>query len=435
MSTAPAPVAPIDAHALARSAELRAQKRVTHVQARLRVLFAVTQEPEHHLSFSGAFRLMMRALEAEGFWVEAPGHAAPLAVRLGRALSLGRWNVPITRSPAAVAAAIERALSPPSTSPRAAGYSEETRASPVVFAPLASEVVPLLPLDVPVVYFSDATPRLLQGGYVSDDRATPEQLRRWDRIERDALCRATRVVYASQWAADSAIGEYGMSPERITIAPFGSPLETSRANALSRRLSSPLRLLWTGADWDRKGGTRAVETVRLLRSQGVHAELHMCGARDPAAEVEGVIHHGFLDRSRRRHLRRTEQLMRDCHIFLLPTRADCSPLVLAEAAAWGMPAVSTCVGGVPEIIEHNVTGVVVDAGAPASAFVEAIRTVATDADVYAGYVERARNAWEGRLTWRRWGALVGRAIGAASARDPDQRTQPHSSTSVAAIGG
>jgi glycosyltransferase involved in cell wall biosynthesis len=368
---------------------------------RPRVLFAALQEPQHHLSFSGAYHQMARALSAEGLEVTVPGHDVPLAVRLKRMLPLGRFQSPMTRRPRQIAEAIASSL--------ALG---EGRA--VVFSPCASALVPHLPSHVPLVYFSDATPRLIED-YWPEEAPEPDEREEHDALERAALRRATRLVYPSRWAAESAVRDYGAAPGAITIAPFGSPLEPTRADALARRLTSPLRLLWVGGDWRRKGGETAVETVAALRRAGVEAQLHMCGARGHGWNADGVIHHGFLDRGKRAHRRLTYALMRECHLFLLPTRADCSPLVLAEAAAWGMPAVTTRVGGVPEIVEDGETGLLVDADATPAAYADALRAITATPSSYERFAEHARAAYERRLTWRQWAAIVGAAVLAADA--------------------
>lgn len=49
-------------------------------------------------------------------------------------------------------------------------------------------------------------------------------------------------------------------------------------------------------------------------------------------------------------------------ILVYPTKADNCPLVPMEAMSCGLPVVSTRIGGVPEVVEHGVTGYVIASG-------------------------------------------------------------------------
>ena len=46
-------------------------------------------------------------------------------------------------------------------------------------------------------------------------------------------------------------------------------------------------------------------------------------------------------------------------IFVLPSRSDASPNAVVEAMAAGLPIVASSVGGIVELVEHDVTGLLV----------------------------------------------------------------------------
>jgi glycosyltransferase involved in cell wall biosynthesis len=87
-------------------------------------------------------------------------------------------------------------------------------------------------------------------------------------------------------------------------------------------------------------------------------------------------HHEELARSLRLHERvaflggrgRAEvaRLLRECEIFVLPSRSEPFGVVIAEALACQKAVVASAVGGIPEIIEDGRTGILVEPDRPAA---------------------------------------------------------------------
>jgi glycosyltransferase involved in cell wall biosynthesis len=49
-------------------------------------------------------------------------------------------------------------------------------------------------------------------------------------------------------------------------------------------------------------------------------------------------------------------------IFVLPSYAEGMPMALLEAMSWGLPVIATPVGGIPQVVDHEVNGLLVGAG-------------------------------------------------------------------------
>ena len=71
------------------------------------------------------------------------------------------------------------------------------------------------------------------------------------------------------------------------------------------------------------------------------------------------------------------RLLKAFCIFLFPSKSEAYGYVVHEAGLAGLPVVATNVGGIPEIIEHDVSGLLVPEG-DLSAFKEALLKILND---------------------------------------------------------
>src|SRR5690606_908825 len=115
------------------------------------------------------------------------------------------------------------------------------------------------------------------------------------------------------------------------------------------------RILFVGGDFERKGGT---ELLQAFRARSREAELTIVTESEIPDLPEGTrVLRGLRPGS--------PELLRayaESDIFCLPTRADCTPIVLAEAMAAGLPVITTRVGSNHETIADGETGLLVDVG-------------------------------------------------------------------------
>ena len=57
-----------------------------------------------------------------------------------------------------------------------------------------------------------------------------------------------------------------------------------------------------------------------------------------------------------------DQLIKNADVFILPSYFEGLPISILEAMSFGKPIISTRVGGIPEVVETGVNGILVDAG-------------------------------------------------------------------------
>ena len=117
---------------------------------------------------------------------------------------------------------------------------------------------------------------------------------------------------------------------------------------------------------------------------------------DLVAEAAGddrIVFHGAIPHAE------TIALYRRASVMVLPSVwNEPSPLPTYEAAACGLPIVSTRSGGIPEIVEHERTGILVTRG-DAEALAQAIGQVIDDPALARAMGEAGRQRMLERFTW------------------------------------
>lgn len=139
-------------------------------------------------------------------------------------------------------------------------------------------------------------------------------------------------------------------------------------------------------------GPELLELQQLARSLGVDGQVEFAGRleRDEMAER-----------------------LRQCAVALNPSRTDNTPNSVLEALASGVPVVTTNVGGVPYLVEHGVTALLVPPGNPES-MARGVLDLLGDHRLTAQLVANGLHTVQ-RYTWSAVAPLLGEAYSCALA--------------------
>jgi glycosyltransferase involved in cell wall biosynthesis len=258
----------------------------------------------------------------------------------------------------------------------------------------------------PIVYWADATFAGMLGFYPDYSNLSGGSVRNGLAMETEAFRRCALAIFASRWAADSAVRGYGLDPAKVKVVPFGANLaEAPSPEAVEQSIANrPLdrcKLLFVGVEWERKGGDIVLETARILNELGMPAEVVIVGAAPPRglALPEFARVTGYIDKSSAAGRGALAELFGSAHFLLMPSRAEAYGLAPAEANAFGVPALTSDSGGLTTVIREGCNGFALPVGSPASEYARRILELMGGPDRYRALCRSARSEYESRLNW------------------------------------
>jgi glycosyltransferase involved in cell wall biosynthesis len=286
----------------------------------------------------------------------------------------------------------------------------------VVFSGISPGSQPVAYLDCkqPIVIWTDATIAGVIGWYSVFSNLCRETMRDAIANERSALERARLVLYSSDWAAQSAINHYALPASKIRVVPFGPILDCDRntvdiAAMVDRRPTNKCKLLFVGGKWHGKGGDVAYRVTAALNESGLETELTIVGCR-PSFE-NGVVPSfvkplGYVSNKTKEGMERISDLFAESHFLILPSREDACPHVLAEANSFGVPCISTNVGGITTAIRDGLNGRTFPLDAPVTEHCAYISNLMARYTEYRNLALSSFNEYQSRLNWSVAGTTV-----------------------------
>lgn len=281
--------------------------------------------------------------------------------------------------------------------------------------------LPYLKRDRKIVLYTDATFRNLKDFYPFYSNLTWESVASAEKLQRKAFKNADMLVNASEWSMRSMIDDYGVPEDKVAMIEYGANLDRvpdlgQVETSVSSRDTRICHLLFMGKNWKRKGGATAVEVAAAMNATGYETVLHVVGAPE---SVTGplpsfVRNHGYINKNEPEGRRLLEELLLSSHFLISPTSAECFGIAYAEANAYGLPVLSTNVGGTRTVVRDNVNGKLFELGESPGSYAGYASKVLHDKSAYRELCLNARREYEERLNWdtigRKFEALLTRLL-------------------------
>lgn len=279
----------------------------------------------------------------------------------------------------------------------------------VLLAMCSCSVLYQLETDLPVVYATDITSKLINETYDEYIEKSDHYKQATLTIEQDALSRCNYFLPAAQATAESGINDFNLTKEQVQVIEFGAHVvPTSVQPNPDTPSKEQIELCLVAADPIRKRLDFCVEVTEHLANLGWNSSLNYIGPEHPLTENERVNWLGRLLLSNPQDRITHQQTLARSHWFLLPSLAEAYGIAPCEAAHFARPSAVSNVGGLPTVIKNEVTGLVFDKNASAKDYADKISAI-TLSDYESLSNAAAKRATEA-LSWAAWASRTKEVI-------------------------
>ncbi|WP_219834872.1 glycosyltransferase family 4 protein [Paenibacillus sp. R14(2021)] len=209
-------------------------------------------------------------------------------------------------------------------------------------------------------------------------------------VRRTLNCADHIIVLSDQM---KALVHHFCENDRITVLPNPVTIPAAKEVASLRTAHAKVQLLFLGEIGPRKGIYDLVDAIEMLpEACKSRIQLHVCGNNEierlktivSAKKLNDIITvHGWTSGEQKK------KQLSNADVFILPSYAEGLPISILEAMAYGLPVISTNVGGIPEIVRSGQNGMLLEPGQPA-ALAQAIEALVMDEDSRNAYGKKSK---------------------------------------------
>lgn len=177
----------------------------------------------------------------------------------------------------------------------------------------------------------------------------------------------TYIISISSLMKTKDFNNLGLMGAKHFMLPNAVKIIKNR-RSIDLRNDGVCNILFLSGTFPSKGVMQLLEVAKLLKNKSIKFKLTLVGRS--TKENDDNIQKFVQENNLSKYVTCPGALYDEekykafslADVFVHPTLNDYFPLVLLEAMQFGLPIVSTLVGGIPEIVEHNVNGLLCEPG-------------------------------------------------------------------------
>ncbi len=366
----------------------------------MKIAYATTFDAHDVHNWSGTPFYMSQALAATGNELEYIGglkRELPFGFKIKQTLK--KWLSGQRESPRFNLTAARH------YSEQAARILDNLRAD-VVLSPQINPVA-FLECKQPIVLWTDAVYSSLVGFYPAFSNHSRQTIAQGNHITEACLARSKLAIFSSDWAARAAIELYGAENDKVKVVPFGANIHCTHGlqdvqTWIKNRDRKTIKLLFIGKRWEQKGGPLVLKVAQALHEAKEPVELTVVGCKPPHFEkLPPYIHcPGFISKRTPEGRAEITRLLQEAHFLFVPSQGEAYGIVFCEANAYGLPCLTTYVGGISTIVRDHVNGKTFARMASVKEYCDYIVEVMRDWQRYEEMALASFNEFETRLNWK-----------------------------------
>lgn len=269
-----------------------------------------------------------------------------------------------------------------------------------IFVPSGLSEIAFLNTKIPIISFGDCSILQLFNYYPSLNNVSRISSREVNFVEHRAFNKITVAFFSSSWASDFVRQHFKMNG--VGTIPFGCNLKQVAEISPKKLSQKECNLLFVGVDWERKGGVVALKILQALIEKKLEVRLTVIGCVPPSgSDLNHVRVIEKLDKDSAEGEREFVAILNQTDFFILPTLADCTPIVIAEAFSAGVPVLATNTGGIPSLVSEGVNGFMFALG-DVQGYVQRIIQLINDPLQYEMISQNCIQSYSTTFNWQRW---------------------------------
>lgn len=206
---------------------------------------------------------------------------------------------------------------------------------------------------IPHFIYTDHT-HMANLGYPAFDAARL-YARSWIDCEKETYQHAALVFTMSSNISESLRRDYACDTGKIRNVFCGANVTARKEEQFNDQRYPAKNILFTGVDWERKGGPDLVAAFSKVRTVHPDATLTIVGC-GPRVFLPGVAVKGWLPPNK------VKSYFENASLFCFPTRIEPFGVVMLEAMAHKLPVIATNIGAIPDFIQDGENGYAVQPG-------------------------------------------------------------------------